>query len=146
MNGKDCWHTGFAWAMTRTAYERLGGLFDKGVVGGGDNIMALSLINKVILRQQPNYHKDYNKSMSDYQIKASNLRLGYVPGVIRHHYHGSKSNRKYVERKDILISNGYSPTTHVTYDDGGILIPSYQCPQQLLIDIMNYFVERKEDD
>ena len=144
--GKDFWHPGFAWGITRTAYEQLGGLFDDDVVGSADTIMALSLINKVHLRQQPNYHDDYNNSMEEYQKKASNIRLGYVPGVIRHHYHGSKSNRKYVERGEILISNEYSPNKHMTYDEVGVRIPSPECPPQLLLDIMNYFVERKEDD
>jgi hypothetical protein len=143
---KDYWHPGFAWAMTRTAYEQLGGLYDKGIVGSGDSIFTHCLMKRIELMQQKKYHADYNKSMDDYQIKASNLSVGYVPGVIRHHFHGSRTNRKYVERWQILISNQYSPINHLTYDDGGILIPSTECPPKLLTDIMNYFVERKEDD
>jgi len=142
---EDYWHSGFAWAITRSAYEQLGGLYDD-VVGSGDSIMAYSLVNKVYAMQNKNYHHEYNQSMEDYQIKTANLRAGYVPGVIRHHYHGSRLNRKYVARGEMLITNNFSPIQHLTYDDFGIRIPTDECPSQLLIDIMNYFIERKEDD
>ena len=145
-NGSDFWHPGFGWAITRTAYEKMGGLYDKGIVGSGDIIMAYSLINKVHLWQQPKYSDDYNMSMSEYQKNVSKLRLGYVPGVIRHYYHGTKINRKYAQREDIIISNEFSPTNHSTYDEVGIRIPTPDCPPQILTDLMNYFIERKEDD
>jgi len=35
---KNYSHPGFAWAITRTAYEKMGGLYDKGILGSGDNI------------------------------------------------------------------------------------------------------------
>jgi hypothetical protein len=143
---KDYWHPGFAWAITRTAYEQIGGLFDNAIVGSGDTIMAYSLINYVSNMKNKYYNADYNDSMDAFQDKISNLRCGYVPGVIRHHYHGSRTNRKYVERGEILISNEYSPNKHMTYDEFGVRIPSPECPPQLLVDIMNYFIERKEDD
>jgi hypothetical protein len=142
---EDYWHPGFAWAITRSAYEQIGGLFDD-VIGSGDSIMAMSFINKVHIRQKKKYHEDYNNSMDDYETKISTLTAGYVPGVIRHHYHGSRTNRKYVERCEILISNEYSPTKHMTYDEIGILIPTPECPPQFILDIMNYFIERSEDD
>ena len=142
---EDYWHPGFAWAMTRTAYEQLGGLYDD-VLGSADSIMSISFINKVDIRKKRAYTDDYNNSMEDYQKRATNIRVGYVPGVIRHHYHGSRLNRKYVEKCNILIDNKYSPTKHLTYDEDGIRIPTPECPPQLLIDILNYFIERKEDD
>jgi hypothetical protein len=145
-HGKDYWHPGYAWAITRSAYEKIGGLYDKGILGSGDTIMALSFINKVQHMNNNDYHEDYNKSMIDFQKNASKLRLGYVPTVIRHYYHGSKINRKYTERWRILINNSYSPYDHIEYDNNDIIIPSINCPQQLLNDIMIYFIERKEDD
>jgi hypothetical protein len=145
-NGKDYWHPGFAWAITRKAYEKIGGLYDKGVLGSGDNIMSLSFINNVECMNNENYHEDYNNSMLEFQEKAKSLRLGYTPGVIRHHYHGSKQNRQYTERWKILMEHSFSPGKHLTYDDKGILIPSKEFPEEFKKDIMNYFRERKEDD
>ena len=144
--GKDYWHTGYAWAMTRKAYEKLGGLYDKGVLGSGDTIMALSFINKAVNMNNAKYHADYNTSMTDYDSRAKGLRLGYTPGVIRHHFHGTKQNRQYTERWKILMKHQYSPKQHLTYDARGIMIPTTQFPLEFKTDIMNYFWERKEDD
>ena len=144
--GIDYWHPGFAWAITRKAYEKLGGLYDKGVLGSGDSIMALSLIKKSKSMNNNNYHDDYNNSMLEYQKNASNLRLGYTPGVIRHYYHGSKQNRQYTERWKILMNHKFSPITHLKYDDKGILIPTEEFSEEFKEDIMNYFRERKEDN
>jgi uncharacterized protein with PIN domain len=84
--------------------------------------------------------------MVDFQKNASKLRFGYVPTVIRHYYHGSKLNRKYTERWKILMNRQYSPYEYLEYDTTGVIIPSNNCPKELLNDIMNYFIERKEDD
>jgi hypothetical protein len=144
--GLDYWHPGYAWAITRKAYEKIGGLYDKGVLGSGDNIMALSFVNRCKSMNNINYGDDYNNSMLEYQTISSKLRLGYVPGVIRHHYHGSKKNRNYTERWKILMKHKFSPIEHLTYDNQGILIPTNSFSSEFKEDIMNYFNERKEDE
>ena len=134
--GLDYWHPGYAWAITRKAYEKIGGIYDKGILGSGDNIIALSLINNTKPLLNYNYDVDYKQT----------LRLGYVPGIIRHYFHGTKKNRKYTERWQILINHQYSPTKHIMYNEYGVLIPTPECPTEFLDDIMKYFKERKEDD
>jgi hypothetical protein len=145
-NYKDFWHPGFAWAITRRAYEKIGGLYDIGVLGSGDNIMALSFINKVESTMNPEYSEGYKNSMIEFQKKANKLRIGYTPGVIRHHYHGSKANRNYIERWKILIKHQYCPINHLTYDKKGILIPTNAFSEEFKYDIMQYFRDRKEDE
>lgn len=142
LKGNDFWHPGFAWAMTRKAYERIG-IYDKGILGSGDNIMATSFIHKVEHFLNPQYSDDYNQSMLDYQARAKGLRLGYTPGIIRHHYHGSKKNRNYTERWKILIDHDYSPLQHITYENGLIVA---NMNKDFSDDILKYFQERKEDD
>jgi hypothetical protein len=144
--GIDYWHPGYAWAITRKAYEKIGGIYDKGVLGSGDSIMALSFINKTGNMNNVNYSEDYNNSMLEFQKKAKTLRLGYTPGIIRHYFHGSKINRQYTERWQILIRHQYSPIHHLTYDSFGILIPTEQFSEEFKNDILNYFKERKEDE
>jgi len=144
--GLDYWHPGYAWAMTRKAYEKVGGIYDKGVLGSGDNIMALSFINKCKNMNNINYSQDYNDSMLEFQKKAKNLRLGYTPGLIRHYFHGCKKNRKYTERWQILMKHEFSPSRHLTYDPFGILIPTQEFSEEFKKDILNYFKERKEDE
>jgi len=145
-NGSNYWHPGYAWAITRKAYERIGGLYDKGILGSGDSIIALSLINKVSHTLNVDYHEGYKESILEFQKKTKGLRLGYVPGVIRHFFHGSKKNRKYTERWNILIQHAFTPLTHVKYDTKGILVPTEEFPSDFENDILNYFKERNEDE
>lgn len=144
--GLDYWHPGYAWAITKKAYEKIGGLFDKGILGSGDNIMALAFINNNKFMTHKNYNCEYNECILKYQENAKMLRLGYTPGVIQHYFHGSKINRRYTERWKILMKHQYSPKNHLVYDELGILIPNEKFPNGLKEDIMNYFLERKEDD
>jgi hypothetical protein len=142
----DYWHPGYAWAMTRRAYEKLGGIYDKGILGSGDSVMALSFINKVSMATNKGFSAEYNNSMLEYQRRARKLRLGYVPGVIRHHYHGTKQNRRYTERWKILIDNKFVPSQHICFTDSGVLVPTVEFTDKFAADIMNYFIERHEDD
>ena len=140
------WHPGFAWACTRKAYEKMGGLFDQGILGSGDNIMAYSLINNGLKSINSESTDDYKKCIIDFQNKIKNLRLGYVPGVIKHYFHGSKVNRRYTERWFILIRHCYSPTLHFKKNKDGILIPTKDCPLEMLEEIYDYFKNRNEDE
>jgi hypothetical protein len=144
--GSEYWHPGFDWAITRKAYEKIGGLYDKGILGSGDNIMALSFINKCIIMNNINYTDDYNNSMTEFQEEARKLRLGYTPGVIRHNFHGAKCNRQYTERWQILIKHKFSPILDITYDKKGCIICTNSFTDEFKNDILNYFKERKEDD
>ena len=146
LNGLNLWHPGFAWAITRKGYDRIGGLYDKSILGSGDHNMALSIIGDGLKSIDENTDIGYKKSILDYQNKISKLRLGYTPGFIRHYFHGSKENRKYSERWKILVKYQYDPFNHVTYDKNGLLIPSNNCPPGLLDDIYKYFSERNEDE
>jgi hypothetical protein len=145
-NGANFWHPGFAWAITRKAYERMGGLYELGILGSGDNIMLHSLIGNGLNGINDDSTDDYKESIVEFQQGMKNLRFGYVPGVIRHHYHGSKKNRFYQERWRILLDHGYAPTLHITRDSMGVLIPSNKFPKGLSEDIMGYFFSRNEDE
>jgi len=144
--GTNYWHPGFAWACTRKAYEKIGGLFDLAILGSGDNIMAYALINQVLKSINKESTDDYKNLVLDFQNKIKSLRLGYVPGVIKHYFHGSKKNRKYTERWLILVNNNYLPSIHIEKDSNGILIPTHLCPKEMLDEIYNYFKERNEDE
>lgn len=140
------WHPGFAWACNRKAYEKMGGLYENSILGSGDHNMALSLIGYAKKSVNKNVNIDYLNEILNFEKRIINLRLGYIPGVIRHYFHGSKKNRKYHERWLILIENNYSPLRHIKKDINGLLIPSENCPKKLLDDIYNYFLERNEDE
>jgi hypothetical protein len=144
--GLDFWHPGYAWACSRKAYDKMGGLFDLSILGSGDHNMAFSLLGNSEVSLNENVSEDYKDSLLQYEKKMKTLRLGYVPGVIKHFFHGSKKNRKYSERWQILVKHQYSPYLHLIRDKNGILQPSKNCPPELIADIYNYFKERNEDD
>ena len=144
--GLDFWHPGYAWACTRKAYEKMGGIYEHSILGSGDHNMAFCLINNGVKSINPCANSNYKASVLAFQKKVVGLRLGYVPGVIRHFFHGSKKNRKYSERWQILIDNNFDPYVDLIYDDKGLLIPSSHFSQEFKDDIFNYFKERNEDE
>ena len=145
-NGINMWHPGFAWACSRGAYNKMGKIYDVSILGAGDRNMALAFLGKGVMSMNGRTTDDYKQSILDFQKKVVNLRLGYSPGVIRHYFHGSKKNRKYEERWKILVDNAFAPSDHIRENAAGILVPTPQCPPKLLSDIMNYFLERNEDE
>ena len=151
--GLEYWHPGYAWACTRKAYEKMGGVFEYGILGSSDHIMALSLIGQGVKGVDDKSTDGYKKKILEFQANVKNFRLGYVPNVIRHHFHGSKKNRKYTERWQILVKHLYDPYEHLEFDKENlennnckVLIPTAKCPKVLIDDIFKYFEERNEDE
>jgi hypothetical protein len=145
-NQENFWHPGYAWAITRKAYERIGGLYEYAILGSGDNIMSLCLINNGLKGLNEASTDEYKRTVEEFQKKMRTLRLGYTPGVIRHHYHGSKQRRGYNDRWKILTENNYDPLQHITCDSNGVLIPTLNCPKDILDRIETYFYDRQEDE
>jgi hypothetical protein len=143
--GLNYWHSGYAWSCTRQYYEKVGGLYEHGIIGSGDYIMTQGYLKNTAcadksLKSFASHIKFYNK----YVLK--NIRIGYLPSNIRHHYHGSKKNRQYIDRNQILIKYNYDPYTMIKTDENGLIIPSDKMPTEMIDDIRNYFFSRLEDD
>ena len=146
-SGKNLWHPGYCWSISRKAYDIMGGLYDKAILGSGDNIMMLCLIQNGLKGVKPESTEEYKTSIVNFQERVKELRFGYVPGVIRHFYHGSKKNRQYTDRWKVLVNHQYDPTTFITYDKKGLIVPvSDVFPDKLKEDIYQYFSERNEDE
>lgn len=143
-NGTNLWHSGYAWACTREFYERIGYIYDKGILGSGDYIISQALLGNVGCRQakMPGYVSD----IKNYVDKFVNFKVGYIPTNIIHYFHGSKENRKYTERIQILLKYNYDPNFHICYNEEGILIPTKYMYDDFLQDINKYFFERNEDE
>lgn len=143
--GQDFFHPGYSLAMTRKAYDKIGGVFEYSILGSGDYNMMMALIgsDKSINEMT---HEGYKKKIRELVKNCRNLRLGYVPNVSRHSYHGSKKNRHYSDRWKLLVKHQYDPYEHTTHDENGMLIPSEKCPKELLEDIVKYFASRNEDE
>jgi len=146
INNTNFWHPGYGWAMTRRAYNKIGGLYEYAILGSADNIMSLSLIKNGLKGVNSESTQEYKDTITEFEKNMRTLRPGYVPGVIRHHYHGKKKNRQYVERWLILLDHGYNPLLHMTHDSEGLLVPTPECPKGMLDEIRGYFYARNEDE
>jgi hypothetical protein len=142
--GINYWHSGYAWACTRQFYDKVGGLYDKGIIGSGDYILTQGILKHIACADKS--LTGFNKDITEYVDNLNNVIVGYVPNNIRHHYHGSKVNRKYIERNEILVKYNYDPKIHITYDKDGIIIPTEYMSEDFINDIKLYFSQRNEDD
>jgi len=145
-NSKYFWHPGYAWACTREAWNIMGGLIDKSICGAGDHQMAWSLIGQSVKSLHPKMPKEYNDYVRTWEknSRAIHNQIGYVPGVILHHWHGKRTNRRYRERWNILIDAKYNPMTDVKYDSQGVL-QLQETNSKLMRDLQFYFQQRNED-
>jgi hypothetical protein len=142
-------HQGWAWAITRTTYEKINGIYDLGIIGGGDSILVRSITEPQFMFNTRPYKYcsvEFKKSLFDYQSKFTNIKLGYTPGTLLHYYHGSLDNRKYVDRWKIIIHNNYNPYTFIKKNNCGMYEATIHFPELLKEQIIQYFVERNEDN
>jgi hypothetical protein len=144
----NLWHPGFAWAMSRRLYDAVGGLYQLGAVGSGDNVMAHCCIREWTRSVHPDASPGYRRSIREWQARLpADTKLGYVPGVLWHFFHGRKVNRKYMDRWKILVHNQYDPYEHVQpRESDGLLQLTPACPPAFATELMQYFTERDEDE
>ena len=125
---KPFWHSGYAWAMRRDAYEKMGGpwdggLFEYGILGSGDHHMILAWNGEVERSAPERISKRYYDLLMEYQARADKYiqrDLGYIDGTIIHYWHGNKGDRGYRTRWEILRDAGYDPTYDITRDPSGL--------------------------
>lgn len=140
------WHPGFAWAMTRKTFQRIRGLFQLDIMGGGDYHFAMALITELKQDDNNDINDDMKNEKKKYFKRCYGLKLGYVPGLIRHHYHGTIKNRQYKSRYEVLKNNNFNLKKHITFNKEGIMVPTKECPRKLLDDMYTYFSIRNEDN
>lgn len=136
-------HPGYAWACTRKFYDEIG-IYDKGIVGHGDRIMALGIIG-LASKAYGNVADCINFDIEQYINKYKNIKFGYVSGNILHYFHGFKKNRQYAERYEIIKNNNFT-YNQITYDKHGILIWSEYATECIKNSLIEYFKIREEDE
>ncbi|KAJ3128774.1 hypothetical protein HK098_003540 [Nowakowskiella sp. JEL0407] len=143
---KEYWHPGFAWAADIVALSNCGGLIDR-TLGSADRHMAMALIGRAQESVPEGLPIEYLKMILEWQhkVKDAKVKLKCVPGKIKHFYHGSLRDRKYMERWDILKKHRFVPEESVTENSDGLLIWNERVPWELVIDVNDYFVSRNED-
>jgi hypothetical protein len=145
----DIGATGGAWAFTRDAWNRVGGLLDTCILGSADWFMALALIGKLDHPhpEMRTCHEGYRRSILAWQRRAhaaTQFNVGCVEGFAVHHFHGSIRSRGYGTRWEILRDHQFDPTVDVYRDWQGLLQLTPNKPA-MRDAIRAYFRSRNED-
>jgi hypothetical protein len=140
---------GHAWAARRQFLERVGGLYDRCIIGGGDKFMAFAAIGRapeVIAHNgfySAGFNADYLKWSGDFS-SAVGSRMGYIETDLFHLWHGDLQDRQYDPRHEILREHGYDPNVDIALDPQGCWrwnSPKYEMHRR----IREYFHSRMED-
>lgn len=146
---------GGAWAFRRSAFDAVGGLLDRCILGSGDWFMAFGLAGQIsrvdverrLGKRIDRYRPEYLTYILAWQERARDAikgNIGFVDAHAVHHFHGPMARRGYGSRDDILIDNDFSPAHDVSQDWQGVLQLTASKPK-LRDAIRLYFVSRSED-
>ena len=72
-------------------------------------------------------------------------RVDYVPGTIRHLWHGDRNDRQYVSRDAILCDFDVDPTRDLMIAENGLLAWTSAAPAGLRRAVNDYFAARREN-
>ncbi len=146
MHGLGYGRPGGAWAARREATA--GGLYDRHAIGGGDSAMLCAWEGREKLPQSLKYGTAWEEHYRNWASRSFELvrgALACVSGDVVHLYHGSRQNRQYVERYQIL----YDPVRDVEIDpETGLLQWSGAARErkgELVRRVAQYFERRRED-
>lgn len=136
-------HPGFAWAVRREVLERAGGLYPYCLLGNADTLMALSFLRTPLWQRCKEALGTNHSEYERWQLSIGQVSTGFVWGQLWHEYHGSRENRRYNERIEIVKS--LDCIEAATIDETGLLSWTPQASQDLRYQVEDYFIGRKED-
>jgi hypothetical protein len=133
---------GGAWVASRTWLDSIGGLYEHNICGGGDATFFHAVTKcktNYVDRQAPKLRDD----CLAYAARVT-AKVGYVPGSVRHLWHGDRANRQYLSRDEILSRHDFDPASHLRIGESGLLELS-NAPGVLAEEIAQYFADRRDD-
>ena len=140
-------HSGYAWAMTRQAFDWTGGLFELGGMGSGDHHMALAFVGGADASMPTGTSGAYRDAVKLWEQRARhhiNGNIGVVQGTIEHLFHGKKADRGYQTRWGMFVQHGFDPITDLKRNSHGVLEFAGNKPE-LRHDFDRYLHARNED-
>jgi len=145
------YHPGFAWAMKRDVFVKIGGFFEKSIIGGGDVTFVLNLFPFHVTDEfffkasQSGFGKYIIDAWREYNdaFKKVNPTLGYLSNKALHLFHGVKEDRQYISRyKNIADAMKGTWDDEVTTNSDGLF--EFKRPEMNSI-LLSYFKGRNED-
>lgn len=144
-------HTGFAWAARRELFEHCG-LYDACLTGSGDHLMAHGFAGGLIytpcLPRLLHGKTAFHKHFINWAVKARDFvkgRVGVVPGLLLHLWHGDVADRRYNELNRQFRNFDFDPGKHLRLDASELLEWSDEAPQEMRDWSRELFELRRED-
>jgi hypothetical protein len=133
---------GFCWALRRDIFRKIGGFYDKNLIGCGDQSFAHALLNQIppLTKGRHPAHFPFYQA---YRAKIESLQpsFSYLPFTITHLWHGTLQNRQYEKRLDWF--DGLEDwNSSFTLSENGLWIVNSSEKQKEAIE---YFIRREED-
>lgn len=143
---RDIHAMGFAWAARREVFRA--GLYDRGILDGGDYFMLTALVGSGLLPRGI-YPADFVSQWEGWRrsLTREAFDLGYVDGLVLHHWHGSRANRQGRPahmRAESFLREDFSIARDLYYNENGVL--EFRDPNcSIAIAAREYFMTRCED-
>jgi len=146
---RGSFHSGFAWAFSKSFLEKSNGLFSKAFSGSGDSIVTF-LAEGVTIEE---IESDIVKNLAYLQphvneflkLNKKQNRIGNIDGMIQHLYHGSESNRQYNTRHQKMNSRKITlDSENFSENLNDYLIQATNSEINKIM--LEYFQARKDDD
>lgn len=136
------YHPGFAWAFRREYYNDVG-FFDWAVSGSGDTLSSAKWLNKTLPLNFKSLPKPLYTEYINFYNKP-NPKITYLKGVdVYHLYHGSRVNRQYSQRHEMLFIN-QDIKELVFINNQGVYEWTHKSKWNELF--LEYFTNRKDDE
>lgn len=142
---KDIGKTGLAWAANRS--EIPDGINDFGIVGNSDIYQLLAWEGAWQSQYYDLLHPTHRKEVLDtsfFEFLRIKSKLGCVLGTIKHLEHGTMTNRRYLEKQQILYDHEFNLENDIAIGENGLWQWTSDKPQ-LHDDVKQIFYSRNED-
>jgi hypothetical protein len=136
----DLGHPGNAWAVSKSFYRKIGGLFERCIIGGGDSFLSASIDNRY-RGGDSRVAENYGRFADEMPSRFRDVRAGAMVGTIVHHHHGEMGKRNYLKRYGLLRSHGFDVEKDLTHAENGTLKLSNPGLEKA---ILEYFHSREE--
>lgn len=118
-------HTGYVWAAQRDFLDECG-LYDKCITGSNDHLMAhvfAGALSSPCIPAMIGSDHAFARDFARWAEKANDScqgRLGFVPGMLSHLWHGSLANRRYYARNQEVKEMDFDPDRDLKLDANGL--------------------------
>ena len=150
-------HPGYAWAARREVLARIGGLYDRTVLGHGDLVMGLAFCHDprvaplAVDGWEPHWDPGWSTALlrhaRAWQRRAADVvqgDVGFVHGALYHLWHGPPKRRQYHTRGAALAE--FDPDQHIETAPSGVLRWTAAARAAGIPDkVKAYFASRRED-